>query len=106
MLRYIMPIIWSFITYTINRALPVIVFIIFLFITWSSGYNFSRSPSTAAILVFGIGTSLIFPYVYKNIRRISNLYGIEHEKTYNMIVLSICTWAIFFVVFISFIHFN
>ncbi|PPD55562.1 MAG: hypothetical protein CTY12_00875 [Methylotenera sp.] len=58
MFNYVLPIIWSFYTYIIQKALPVLLFIGILFLFWIGGFDFPRAPITAYVILFDI-TSVV-----------------------------------------------
>lgn len=61
-----------FYTYVIGKAFPFVVFIAILVLFWIGGFDFPRAPTTAAVIVFDIISTICI--------RIMVLQSIEYAK--------------------------
>ncbi len=60
MIKYILPIFYSFYSYCLTKIRIPLFFVMNIGIIWSSGYNFERSQQTAEYIIISILLAILF----------------------------------------------
>lgn len=98
--NYILPIIWSFYTYVIGKTFPFVVFIATLVLFWFGGYDFPRSPTTAAVIVFDIISTLCIRIMvlqsieYSKYNNNNDIEGVERDHISDIIGISFAVFVV------------